>query len=146
MRFPTLLKTTRVSLLMKVATTSRMLPVLAVTAVLMAGGALAQQKEPKAGMHPGSGQSGMMSGNMQMMHEQMMAEMKAMDASLDLKVAAMNAAKGRAKVDATAAVINEMVSQHKQMMAKMMGMHEQMMKGMKAGDEKSTDAHKEHHE
>jgi outer membrane protein TolC len=74
------------------------------------------------------------------------AERKAMDASLDLKVAAMNAAKGRAKIDATAAVINEMVSQQKQMMAKMMGMHEQMMKGMKAGNEKSTDTHKEHHE
>src|SRR5689334_10307786 len=84
--------------------------------------ALAQQPaEPKAGMHPGDGQSGMMSGNPQMMamHNQMMADMKAMDASLDQKVAAMNAAKGRAKVDAMAAVINEMVSQHKQMMAKM---------------------------
>ena len=115
-------------MLMKVATSSRMLPALALAAALMAGVALAQQHEPNAGMHPGGGQSGMMNGNMQMMHEQMMADMKAMDASLDLKVATMNAAKGRAKVDATAAVINEMVSQKKQMMAKMMGMHEQMMK------------------
>jgi len=133
-------------MLMKVATSSRILPALALAAALMAGVALAQQNEPKAGMHPGGGQSGMMNGNMQMMHEQMMAEMKAMDASLDLKVATMNAAKGHAKVDATSAVINEMVSQHKQMMAKMMGMHEQMMNGMKAGNEKMTDPHKEHHE
>jgi hypothetical protein len=52
-------------------------------------------------------------------------------------------------VDAMAAVINEMVSQHKQMMAKMMGMNEPMMKdmkGMKGMDDKSPDAHKEHHE
>ena len=144
MRSNTLLKTTGAHLLVIAITTSRILPVLALAAAL-AGGALAQQNEPKAGMPPGSGQSGMMSGNMQMMamHNQMMADMKAMDASLDLKVAAMNAAKGKEKVDATAAVINEMVTEQKQMMAKMMGMHEQMMKGI---DDKSTDAHKEHHE
>lgn len=135
---------------MKVVSTSRILAAVAFAAALMASGAFAQENEPKAGMPPGAGQ-GMMSGNPQMMamHNQMMAEMKAMDASLDLKVAAMNAAKGRNKVDAMAAVINEMVSQHKQMMAKMMGMHEPMMKdmkGMKDMDDKSTDAHKEHHE
>jgi len=68
-------------------------------------------------------------------------------------VAAMNAAKGRDKVDSMAAVINEMVSQHKQMMAKMMGMHEPVMKDMKdmkdmkgMKDDKSPDSHKEHHE
>src|SRR5690242_12221001 len=136
---------------MKVVSITRILAAFAFVAALMASGALAQENESKAGMPPGSGQSGMMSGNPQMMamHNQMMAEMKAMDASLDLKVAAMNAAKGRAKVDAMAAVINEMVSQHKQMMAKMMGMHEPMMKdmkGMKDMDDKSTDAHKEHHQ
>ena len=42
---------------------------------------------------------------MMAMHEQMMAD--------------MNAAKGTAKTNAIAAVINEMVSQQKQMMAKM---------------------------
>jgi phage-related minor tail protein len=115
---------------------ARILGTIAFVAALMANGAFAQKNESKAGMPEG---------NMQMMamHNQMMAEMKAMDANLDLKVAAMNAAKGGAKVDAMAAVINEMVSQHKQMMAKMMGMHEPMMKGM---DGKSPDAHKEHHE
>jgi hypothetical protein len=120
---------------MKVVLTSRILAAVALAAALMANGAFAQENESKAGMPQG---------NMQMM-----AEMKAMDASLDLKVAAMNGAKGRDKVDAMAAVINEMVSQHKQMMAKMMGMHEPMMKdmkGMKGMDDKSPDAHKEHHE
>ena len=80
--------------------------------------------------------SGKMAGkgdqSMQMMamHEQMMADMKAMDAKMDVKVAAMNAAKGSAKTDAIAAVINEMVSQQKQMMAKMATMHSQMMEHM----------------
>jgi len=119
---------------------------IAFATALVAGGAFAQEIESKAGMPPG---------NMQMMamHNQMMAEMKAMDASLDRKVAAMNAAKGRDKVDSMAAVINEMVSQHKQMMAKMMGMHEPVMKDMKdmkdmkgMKDDKSPDSHKEHHE
>ncbi len=128
---------------MKVASTFRILGTIVFAVALMAGGAFAQDNGSKAGM-PG--------GNMQMMamHNQMMTEMKAMDASLDVKVAAMNGAKGRDKVDAMAAVINEMVSQHKQMMAKMMmGMHEPMMKdmkGMKGMDDKSSDAHKEHHE
>ena len=133
----------------KVQTTSRILPLLALAAALTASGALAQQSQPKAGKQPGSGQSGMMSGNMgQMMamHNQMMADMKAMDASLDQKVALMNAAKGNAKVDATAAVINEMVTQRKQMMANMSGMEDQMMKGMKDMDGKSAGAHKDHHE
>jgi hypothetical protein len=120
----------------------------------------------------------MMSGNMgdhckQMMtmHNQMMADMKAMDAGLDQKVTAMNAAKGNAKVDAMAAVINEMATQRKQMMAKTASMRDQMMahmgehmaqsdgpamrqsmaqcpmmKSMKEMDDKSADAHKEHHE
>ena len=87
-----------------------------------------------------------MGGNPQMMamHEKMMADMKAMDATLDMKVAAMNAAKGSAKVDATAAVVNEMVTHHKQMMAKMMTMQGHMMNGMKGMDDKSKTDHKEH--
>ena len=132
---------------MKIGSISRIPAAVAFAAALMASGAFAQEGESKTGMPPGGGQ-GMMSGNPQMMamHNQMMADMKAMDASLDLKVAAMNAARGHAKVDAMAAVINEMVSQHKQMMAKMMGMHEPMMQDMKGMGGKSTDAHKEHHE
>ncbi len=60
-------------------------------------------------------------------HDQMMADMKTMDTTLPTKVAAMNAAQDNAKVDAMAAVINEMVSHREQMMAKMSGMRDQMM-------------------
>jgi hypothetical protein len=122
---------------MKVKTISRILAVLALAAAVTATGVHAQQGQPKTGNQPGSGQSGMMSGNMgdrckQMMtmHNQTMADMKALDASLDEKVAAMNTAKGNAKVDAMAAVINEMASQRKQMMAKMSSMRDQMMAHM----------------
>lgn len=122
---------------MKVKTISRILAVLAFAAAVTATGVLAQQSEPKTGNQPGNGQSGMTSGNMgdrckQMMtmHSQMMADMKAQDATLDQKVAAMNTAKGNAKVDAMAAVINEMASQRKQMMAKMSNMRDQMMAHM----------------
>jgi hypothetical protein len=101
----------------------------------------------------------------------MMADMKAMDAGLDQKVTAMNAAKGNAKVDAMAAVINEMATHRKQMMAKTSNMRDQMMahmgehmaqpggtgmgqsmaqcpmmKGMKDMDEQPADPHKEHRE
>jgi hypothetical protein len=181
MRTLTLLKTTAARWLVKIKTISRIVPVLAIAAALTTSGALAQQSQPKAGKQPGSGQSGMMSGNMgdhckQMMtmHNQMMADMKAMDAGLDQKVAAMNAAKGNAKVDAMAAVINEMATQRKQMMAKTSSMRDQTMahmgehmaqsdspamrqsmaqcpmmkgmKGMKGMDEKSAGAHQEHQE
>ena len=74
-----------------------------------------------------SGNMGDRCKQMMTMHNQMMADMKALDASLDEKVAAMNTAKGNAKVDAMAAVINEMASQRKQMMAKMSNMRDQMM-------------------
>ena len=67
---------------------------------------------------------------MMAMREKMMAEMKANQATMDLKVAAMNAAKGTAKTDAMAAVINEMVSEQKQMMANMDTMCKQMMEHM----------------
>ncbi|MDZ4797230.1 MAG: hypothetical protein SGI92_03635 [Bryobacteraceae bacterium] len=159
-----------------VKTTSRILPVLALAAALTASGVLAQQSTPKAGKKAAGGKSGMMSGNMgdhcrQMMamHSQMMADMKTMGASLDQKVTAMNAAKGNAKVDAMAVVINEMATQRTQTMAKMSGMQDQkmahmaqhmaqsgnpamqesmaqcpMMKGMKGMNEDSAGAHKDH--
>ena len=65
-------------------------------------------------------------------HEQMMAGMKAGDAKLDALVKEMNAAAGGAKVDAVAAVVNELVRQHKAMHGHMGQMHEQMM-GMGRG-------------
>jgi hypothetical protein len=69
-------------------------------------------------------------------HGKMMAEMKAMDARLDAKIAAMNAAKGDQKIEAMAAVINELVSQRKAMMEKYEAMHQHgMMKHHMMGKE-----------
>jgi outer membrane murein-binding lipoprotein Lpp len=61
------------------------------------------------------------------MHEQMMAEMKANDATLDALVAHMNATAGSAKVDAIAAVVSELVRQQKAMHQHMGQMRAQMM-------------------
>jgi hypothetical protein len=66
---------------------------------------------------------------MMKMHEQMMAEMKSADARLDALLKEMNAASGDAKVTAMAAVVNELVSQHKSMHGRMGEMHQQMMGG-----------------
>lgn len=63
------------------------------------------------------------SGDWQAQHEKMMAEMKAMDTRLDEKIAAMNAAKGDQKVEAMAAVINELVAQRKEMRENFGPMH-----------------------
>jgi hypothetical protein len=57
----------------------------------------------------------------------MMAEMKAADERLDDLVAKMNAASGVAKTDATAAVVNEMVTQRRTMRDGMMKMQHGMM-------------------
>jgi len=115
----------------------KVLALIALAAALGTTGALAQQNQPKPAEPSAGAQSAMMGPEMgdrckQMMamHNQMMADMKAMDASLDQKVAAMNAATGKAKVEAMAAVINEMASQRKQMMAKMTSMQDQMMAHM----------------
>jgi hypothetical protein len=94
---------------------------------------------------------GMMHKGMAAHHDKMMAEMKAADAKLDALVAKMNAAKGNAKVEAMAGVINEMVSQRKMMRGQMQMMHEQMMggQGMKnkpnAKPTVKPDEHKRHH-
>jgi hypothetical protein len=66
-------------------------------------------------------------------HQQMMADAKAGDARLDALVKEMNAATGGAKVDAVAAVVNELARQHKAMHGHMGEMHEQMMMGMGMG-------------
>ena len=62
--------------------------------------------------------------------DQMMAKMKNMDAALDQKVAAMNSSTGTAKVDAMANVINELISERKQMHQNMMSMQSEMMQHM----------------
>ncbi len=51
-----------------------------------------------------------------------MKEVEAMDARLDERIAAMNAAEGEEKVEAMAAVINEMVAQRGKMREKFHGM------------------------
>ena len=48
-------------------------------------------------------------------HERLMGRLDALDARLDALVTAMNAAKGQAKVDATAAVVAELVAQRKEL-------------------------------
>ena len=67
--------------------------------------------------------------DMTKMHEQMMAQMQAGDARLDALAKDMNAAKGEAKVDAVAAVVTELVTQHKAMHGHMGQMHQMMMGG-----------------
>jgi len=66
--------------------------------------------------------------DMMKMHEQFMAEMKAEDAKLTELAQQMNAAKGDAKIDATAAVVNELVRQHVAMTDRM-GRMSHMMGG-----------------
>ena len=81
----------------------------------------AQQGAPP---QPQSGMPGMMK-----MHEQMMAETKAADATLDALVKDMNAAAGDSKLTAMAALVTELVRQHKAERARMGQMHQQMMGG-----------------
>jgi len=67
--------------------------------------------------------------DMMKMHEKMMAEMKAGDAKLDALVKQMDTAAGDTKVNAVAAVVSELVRQHKAMHEHMGQMHQQMMGG-----------------
>jgi hypothetical protein len=53
--------------------------------------------------------------------------MKEMDAKLESMVAQMNASKGDKKIQAMAAVINEMVEQRREMHERMTGMMQNMM-------------------
>jgi hypothetical protein len=101
---------------------------LAVSAGVMRFGfsvASASQQGPAAQATAQPSQSGMQ--NMMKMHEQMMAAMKADDAKLDALVKDMNVATGDAKVKAMAAVVHELVQQHKAMHGRMGEMHQKMM-------------------
>jgi hypothetical protein len=60
-------------------------------------------------------------------HQQMQQEMAAMDARLEELVQQMNAATGEARIDAMAAVINELVEQRQDMHEMMMEMGPGMM-------------------
>lgn len=61
------------------------------------------------------------------MMQKMQSSSKLMDDRLQALIDEMNAAKGSAKVDRMAAVINELVSQRKQMRGEMMNMMPEMM-------------------
>lgn len=99
-----------------------------VSVVLLAGARYSSlDVAPAAAAQQPGGQPGM--ADMKKMHEQMMAEMKAADAKLDELVKDMNSAKGDAKTNAIAAVVTELVRQHKAMHEHMGQMHEQMMGG-----------------
>jgi hypothetical protein len=63
---------------------------------------------------------------MMKMHEQMMAEMKASEAKLEALVKDMNAAAGEARLNALAAVVNELVRQNRAMHEHMDHMHHMM--------------------
>jgi hypothetical protein len=103
----------------------------------MAGGLMAQEPASSPSMPMMGGEKAMMAGKMMeeckaMMarNEGMKAEMGSMDAKLDSLLATMNSASGNKKVDAAAAVINEMVAQRKAMRGHMMAMGPQMMQHM----------------
>jgi hypothetical protein len=81
---------------------------------------------------PGMMDEKMMEEPMMAHHKEMMARMEAMDARLDELVKKMNAATGKGKPDAVAAVVNELVAQRKQMREQMMAMQPEMMKHMMA--------------
>ncbi len=88
-----------------------------------------QMQAPAA--QPGTqGKMTMDCNQMMQMHQKMMQDMQAMDSKLDTLVQQMNSATGQAKVDATAAVVNEMVAQRKQMREGMEKMQSQMMEHM----------------
>lgn len=64
---------------------------------------------------------------MMLRYEKMEAQMEAMDRKLGGLVQQMNQARGDSKVNAMAAVVNELVAQRQQMRGHMMGMHSGMM-------------------
>lgn len=73
--------------------------------------AWAEAPEDDAESMRGKGQ--MKHGQHQPLHPGMRAQMQAHDAQIDKLVAAMNDAKGEAKIDAIAAVVNELVAQRR---------------------------------
>lgn len=102
--------------------------VLILAVMIMPCGLFAQQETPQApapaaGTKMQSGQGHKMSGDHMKKHDEMMSRMKEMNAGLDEKMAAMDAAKGDQKVEAMAAVIKELVAQRKSMQEHMMKMH-----------------------
>jgi hypothetical protein len=111
-----------------VTRTSRLLVLLSIVTLplvlLPTAPVTAQAPAPHAAEPAAQSSMGMMK-----MHENMSAEMQAADGRLDALVKTMNAAAGDAKTNAIAAVVSELVAQHKQMHVHMTEMHQQMMGG-----------------
>jgi len=76
--------------------------------------------------------------DMAKMHDAMKEKMAAMDTKLDGLIETMNASKGSAKVDAMAAVINELVAQRGVMRDAVMSMQPMMMGHMGNGTMKGA--------
>jgi hypothetical protein len=85
-----------------------------------------QEQAQKAAPNPG------MMGHQQNMLDEYENMMKEMDAKLDAKVAAMDAAKGDKKVEAMADIIKEMVLQRKETREHMANMRKRLMEHRKA--------------
>jgi septal ring factor EnvC (AmiA/AmiB activator) len=90
-----------------------------------------KQEHQHQAMKPSAGMPAMCQA-MMAEHNKMMAEVKAADERLDGLVARMTEASGQAKVDATAAVVSEIVAQRKTMRERMMKMQEGTMSHMMA--------------
>lgn len=89
-----------------------------------------QPPQTQTGAKPGTTQMTMDCQQMMQAHQKVMQDMQAMDARLDTLVQQMNSATGQAKTDATAAVVNEMVTQRKTMRESMQRMQMQAMRHM----------------
>jgi hypothetical protein len=87
----------------------------------------AEEATPQNPARQGTTQPQPSMADMMKMHQPMMAEMKAGGAKLDALVKDMNAAAGDAKVNPTAAVVNELVRQQMAMHQRIGQMHQQMI-------------------
>jgi uncharacterized membrane protein len=120
-------------------------------ALSLAGLATAQMGQGGMPMHErrmGATTRPMNAQEMQQHREQMMQRMekmeqdtKEMNQRLDEKLAAMHSAQGQAKIDAMAAVVDELVQQRKAMVAHRTDMMNRMIEHMRARDERMMGAH-----
>lgn len=102
------------------------------TTTLSIAWAMQPAHEAPRPVQPAAGQPAMPAdcASMGKMHEEMMAQQKAADARVDALIVAMNNASGPTKIDAMAAVINELVMQRTDTHARMADMQPKMMQHM----------------
>lgn len=103
--------------------------------VLILALALAAPIGLASAQNPGMDKPGMRA-EQQQRREEMKARMKSQDEKLAALVATMNSAEGTAKVDAIAAVVNELVEQRNAMRGHMSQMHKRRGGGKHKGDNK----------